>query len=133
MTKLGEDSAGKSFTPVCGIGASAGGVKALQALFRDLPTDLGLAYVVIVHLAPEHRSVLNEILGDVTKMPVLQVEDSPQLQPNCVYVIAPDRELVIQDGALHARPFSQKRGNRAPIDMFFRSIASGPGDGSQSS
>lgn len=122
-------SGGVGRTPVCGIGASAGGVHALQALFRKLPDDLGLAYVVVVHLAPEHPSALSEILRNATGMSVLQVEDTPKLRPNCVYVIAPDKELVIEDGALHARPFTEPRGTRAPIDMFFRSIAQNGGDG----
>jgi two-component system CheB/CheR fusion protein len=119
----------RNHTPICGIGASAGGVKALQALFRKLPDDLGLAYVVILHLAPDHPSALHEILATVTKMPVHQVTDTPELKPNCVYVIPPDRELVIQGDNVHARPFSEPRGQRAPIDMLFRSIAEGRGDG----
>ena len=115
--------------PVCAIGASAGGVKALQHFFRGIRDDLGLAYVVIVHLSPEHESQLSEILAGRTRMPVRQVVDSPELEPNCVYVIPPDRELVIEDNAIRARPFSEPRGQRAPIDMFFRSIAAGRGDG----
>ena len=118
-----------SFVPVCSIGASAGGVGALQVLFRQLPDDLGLAYVVIVHLAPDHPSSLREILGLCTRMPVLQVQDSPVLRPNCVFVIAPDSELVIEGDNVSARPFTEPRGRRAPIDMFFRSIAAGRGDG----
>ena len=119
----------QSFTPICGIGASAGGVKALQALFRDIPDDLGLAYVVILHLAPDQPSAMTEILESVTRMPVHQVQDTPKLKPNCVYVIAPDRELVIEGDNVHARPFTQPRGQRAPIDMLFRSVAEGRGDG----
>src|ERR1700712_5725131 len=92
------------FTPVCSIGASAGGVGALQALFRLLPDNLGVAYVVIVHLAPDHPSSLREILGTCTRMPVLQVQDSPVLAPNRVYVIAPDSELVIKGDNISARP-----------------------------
>ena len=115
--------------PVCAIGASAGGVRALQQFFRGIRDDLGLAYVVIVHLSPEHESQLSEILAGRTRMPVRQVVDSPELEPNCVYVIPPDRELVIEDNAIRARPFSEPRGQRAPIDMFFRSIAAGRGDG----
>lgn len=117
------------YTPICGIGASAGGVKALQALFRGLPDDLGLAYVVILHLAPDHPSALHEILSTVTNMGVHQVTDTPELKPNCIFVIPPDRELVIEGDNVHARPFSQPRGQRAPIDMLFRSIAEGRGDG----
>lgn len=117
------------YIPVCAIGASAGGVGALQGLFRLLPVDLGFAYVIILHLAPDHPSSLHEILGSCTSMPVRQVTGSPTLKPNCVYVIPPDRELVIDGDAITARPFSTPRGKRAPIDMFFRSIAAARGDG----
>ena len=116
-------------TPVCAIGASAGGVPALQELFRLLPENLGLAYVVILHVSPDHPSSLQEILGTSTRMPVFQVHDSPLLKPNSVYVIAPDSELVINGDSVSARPFSEPRGQRAPIDMFFRSVAAGHGDG----
>ncbi|WP_448208258.1 chemotaxis protein CheB [Azospirillum sp. sgz302134] len=125
-------SYGKSFqacTPVCAIGASAGGVSALRTFFGQIGDDLGLAFVVIVHLAPDHPSVLAEILAGSTTMPVRQVEDSPRLEPNCVYVIPPDRELVIKGNDVAARPFGRPRGSRAPIDMFFRSVAAARGDG----
>lgn len=118
-----------AFVPVCAIGASAGGVGALQTLFRLLPDDLGLAYVVVVHLSPDHPSAMDEILAACTGMPVHQVKDGPSLKANCVYVIAPDSELVIDGDNVRARPFSDPRGRRAPIDMFFRSIAAGRGDG----
>ena len=117
------------FTPICAIGASAGGVGALQELFRRLPEGLGLAYVVILHLAPDHPSALREILGMCTRMPVLQVQDSPTLTADCVYVIAPDTELVIKGDDVSSRPFTEPRGRRAPIDMFFRSVAAARGDG----
>ena len=119
----------KGHVPICAIGASAGGVHALRSLFRQLPDDLGLAYVVIVHLAPEHPSALAEVLSTCTKMDVLQVTDTPELKPNCIYVIPPDRELVIEDDRVHARAFTEPRGRRAPVDMFFRSIAAARGDG----
>ncbi len=119
----------KAHVPICAIGASAGGVHALRSLFRQLPEDLGLAYVVIVHLAPEHPSALAEVLSTCTKMDVLQVTDTPELRPNCIYVIPPDRELVIEGDSVHARAFTEPRGRRAPVDMFFRSIAAARGDG----
>ena len=119
----------QKFVPVCAIGASAGGVVALQNLFRQIPDDLGLAYVVILHLNPEEPSALSEILSLCTKMPVHQVNDGPPLKPNCVYVIPPDRELVIDGDNVTARPFSEPRGKRALIDKFFRSVAAGRGDG----
>ncbi len=119
----------QTFISVCAIGASAGGVPALQSLFRQVPPDLGLAYVVIVHLSPDEPSSLSEILAACTQMPVLQINDSPTLKANCVYVIPPDRELVIDGDNIEARPFSEPRGRRAPIDMFFRSVAAARGDG----
>lgn len=132
MTKRKQPKAAPSdpgFVPVCAIGASAGGVGALQTLFRLLPDDLGLAYVVVVHLSPDHPSAMHEIIGGCTKMPVHQVNDGPTLKENCVYVIAPDSELVIEGDNVKARPFTDPRSRRAPIDMFFRSIASSRGDG----
>ncbi|MFN3278142.1 MAG: chemotaxis protein CheB [Paracoccus hibiscisoli] len=96
--------------PICAIGASAGGVKALQEFFRHVPDDLGLAYVVIIHLSPDQPGSLGEILASVTRMAVHQVADSPELAPDCVYVIAPDRELVVQGSRVMARPFTDPRG-----------------------
>ena len=116
-------------TPICAIGASAGGVSALQDLFRRLPIDLDLAYVVIVHLSPDHPSAMDEILGASTAMPVTLVLDRLSLLQNHVYVIPPNGELVIQGDRLAVRPFSEPRSHRAPIDMFFRSVASARGDG----
>lgn len=116
-------------TPVCAMGASAGGVSALKSFFGHVKSDLGLAYVVIVHLAPNHPSSLSEILASQTRMPVQQVEDSAKLQPNCVYVIPPNRELVIAGDDVTARPFTGAKGRRSPIDMFFESVAAARGDG----
>ncbi len=119
----------REHVPICAIGASAGGVGALRSLFRQLPEDLGLAYVIIVHLAPRHPSAMAEILSVCTRMPVHQVDDTPQLRPNCVYVIPPDRELVIEGDNVTARKFTEPRGHRAPVDVFFRSVAAARGDG----
>ena len=119
----------KTFVPVCAIGASAGGVTSLQGLFRQLPTNLGLAYVVIIHLSPDQPSALSEILSTCTRMPVLKVDDGPTLKPDHIYVIPPDRELVIDGDNVTARAFSEPRWQRAPIDLFFRSVAAARGDG----
>jgi two-component system CheB/CheR fusion protein len=116
-------------TPICAIGASAGGVTALQAFFANVRTDLGLAFVIVVHLAPDHPSALSEILATRTTMPVHQVETSEKLKPNCVYVVPPDRELVVDGNDVTARAFSEPRGRRSPIDLFFRSVAAGRRDG----
>ena len=124
-----QEISGAAFVPVCAIGASAGGIAALRDLFRQLPNDLGFAYVVIIHLTPDHPSALSDILAGCTRMSVLQIDDGPTLKPNCVYVIPPDRELVIEGDSVTARPFTEPRGRRAPIDLFFRSVAAARGDG----
>ncbi|MBV9236977.1 MAG: PAS domain-containing protein [Xanthobacteraceae bacterium] len=112
-----------------GIGASAGGVQALQAFFGALPQDTGAAFVVVVHLDPQSRSDLPAILATRTAMPVTQVGDPEQLQPNHVYVIPPDRRLRISDHEISTAQFEEPRGQRAPIDLFFRSLAEQHGDG----
>jgi len=131
MTNASNEAAADvaDLSPICAIGASAGGVGALQHFFRAIAPDLGLAYVVVVHLAPDFPSQLAEIIAGCTTMPVHQVSDTPELKPDCVYVIGPDRELVIEGNNIRSRPFHEPRGQRAPIDMFFRSVASARGDG----
>ena len=116
---------------VCGIGASAGGLEALRAFFNALPNDLGLAYVIVVHLAPHRKSDLPSIMQRCTMMPVIQVgdHDKLKLEENHVYVIAPDCMLEITDTSIGASRFAQARGQRAAIDLFFRSLAASHGDG----
>lgn len=118
-----DGSSGPDDIPIVGIGASAGGIQALQALFEALPADLGASFVVIVHLDPENRSSLAPILATRTRMPVVQVETVVQLRANQVYVIPPDRQLRLTDHELSAEAFDEPRGRRAPIDLFFRSLA----------
>jgi two-component system CheB/CheR fusion protein len=115
---------------VVGIGASAGGIEALCEFFEAVPPDLGLAYVVIVHLAPDHNSELAAILGRRTHMPVTEVsEQQLELKPDHVYVISPDRKLEITDTSIGAVRFENARGRRSAIDVFFRSLAQSHGDG----
>jgi two-component system CheB/CheR fusion protein len=108
---------------VVGIGASAGGLKALQAFFESLPDNTGMAFVVITHLHPEHESHLAEILQNHTQMPVTQVGGLVALESNHVYVIPPNRRLVMADSQLDVTEFKEPRGQRTPIDYFFRSLA----------
>ena len=110
---------------VVGIGASAGGLEALNSFFRALPPDTGMAFVVITHLHPEHESHLAEILQNYTQMPVTQVSGLVALEGNHVYVIPPNRRLVMADSQLNITEFKEPRGQRAPVDYFFRSLARG--------
>jgi two-component system CheB/CheR fusion protein len=114
---------------IVGIGASAGGIQALQTFFEALPDRTGVAFVVIVHLAPESHSELPRILATRTRMPVTQVHEPASLEPDHVYVIPPDRHLRISDNEISAHQFDSPRGQRAPIDLFFRSLAERHGDG----
>lgn len=108
---------------VAGIGASAGGLKALKAFFEALPESLGIAFAVVVHLDPDHESNLAELLARCTDMPVTMVTGTVKLQRDHVYIIPPDRQLVAAVDSLSVQPFSEPRGSRKPIDSFFRSLA----------
>lgn len=115
--------------PTVGIGASAGGIGVLQQFFEELPPDTGAAYVVIVHLDPTHTSELTEIIARKTTMSVNQVQRKMHMKPNCVYVIPPNRRLLITDHDIATFAFDEPRGRRSPIDQFFRSLADQHGDG----
>lgn len=110
---------------VVGIGASAGGLSALQSFFDALPGDTGMAFVVITHLHPEHESHMAELLQRHTVMPTSQVVDRVKVEPNRVYVIPPNRSILMADSHVQAVEFLQPHGRRTPIDQFFRSLASG--------
>jgi two-component system CheB/CheR fusion protein len=103
------------------IGASAGGVTALQRFFEALPEGTGAAFVVVVHLDPDHRSELPQILAGRTRMPVIQINKREKLQANHVYVIPPDRRVELIDHEISPSEFEEPRGRRAPIDGFLRS------------
>jgi two-component system CheB/CheR fusion protein len=113
--------------PVVGIGASAGGLGAFEAFFSGMPAapDPGMAFVLVQHLAPDHKSVLSELIRRYTRMQVSEVEDGVRVLPNCVYVIPPGRDLAYRDGTLQLLEPSAPRGHRLPIDFFFRSLAQG--------
>src|SRR5262245_58566518 len=111
------------------IGASAGGIQALQAFVGALPAQVGAAFVVVIHLDPERRSELPAILRARTKMSVVQVEGTQKLEADHIYVIPPDRRLQLIDHQISAEKFDEPRGQRAPIDSFFRSVAERLGDG----
>lgn len=108
---------------VVGIGASAGGLEAYTALFKVLLPDLGMAYVLVPHLDPARESAYAQILGRATAMPVLQIEDRMQVQPDHVYVIPPNCELTMSGKELRITDQESPRAIRGTIDIFFRSLA----------
>ena len=109
--------------PVVGIGASAGGLEAFSQLLMHIPSDTGMAFVLIQHLDPIHKSVLPEILSRVTAMPVIEASDGRAVEANHVYVIPPNTNMAISHGVLHLLPRIEEQKRYMPIDYFFRSLA----------
>ncbi len=108
---------------VVAIGASAGGLEALEALFDNLAATTGAAFVVITHLSPDFKSIMDELLARRTAMPVHVVEDGETLQTNCVYVIPPGKDMIVQSGRLFLTDRSSHSAPSLPIDLFFGSLA----------
>ncbi|MGD9508117.1 MAG: chemotaxis protein CheB [Geminicoccaceae bacterium] len=110
---------------IVGIGASAGGIEAIDGMFRHMPTDSGLAFVIVAHLAPNKVSLLHEVVGRFTEMPVVQVRDEMIVEANHVYVGAPDRALTLEKGRLRSIGPDSAASTRLqhPIDLFFSSLA----------
>ncbi|MFZ4625591.1 MAG: chemotaxis protein CheB, partial [Rhodoferax sp.] len=111
--------------PIIGIGASAGGLAAFDAFFSGMPKDvnIGMAFVLVQHLAPDHKSMLAELIRRYTPMPVFEVEDNMAVAPNCVYIIPPNYDMALLGGVLQLLEPTAPRGQRLPIDFFFKSLA----------
>ncbi len=118
-------AAGKTGFPIVGIGASAGGLAMFEAFFSAMPADTesGMAFVLVQHLAPDHKSILTDLVKRYTKMQVYEVEDGMEVQPNCAYIIPPNRDMALLNGSLQLLEQSTSRGLRLPIDFFFQSLA----------
>jgi two-component system, chemotaxis family, CheB/CheR fusion protein len=114
--------------PIVGIGASAGGLEAFETFFRHMPSDSGMAFVLVAHLDPTHVSILPELIQKHTEMSVLAAKDGVQVKPNTVHVIPPQKDLNILDGTLYLLDLTQPRGTNLPIDSFFRSLAQDQGN-----
>ncbi|HSM92278.1 MAG TPA: chemotaxis protein CheB [Anaeromyxobacteraceae bacterium] len=120
---------GRPDTLIVGLGASAGGLAALEQFLSNVTPGLGVAYVVVQHLDPEHASALGELLQRVSHLPVVEVTDGMQVRADAVFVIPPNREMEVFDGALLLTVPSAPRGQRMAIDGFFRSLADERGAG----
>jgi len=114
--------------PIVGIGASAGGVQALQAFFRGLPENPGMAFVVVTHMNPDRESMLAEILAHHTSLPVIPANDCVQVKQNHVYVMPSDAVLTIRDRTLIAGKIDRVSRERKPVDVFFASLAKDQGE-----
>jgi len=109
--------------PIVGIGASAGGLEALEQFFGQVPARSGMAFVVVQHLDPTRKGLMPELLQRSTELKVVQVRDRTPVRPNCVYVIPPGKDMSILRGVLHLFVPTATRGLRLPIDSFLRSLA----------
>jgi two-component system CheB/CheR fusion protein len=118
----------KQSFPVVGIGASAGGLEAIEGFFANTPSDIRIAFVIIQHLAPEHKSIMGSLLKKYTNLKVTEVRDGTKIEPGCVYLNPPNRDVSIMNGKLYLSEPTQVRGTRLPIDYFFRSMAESKGD-----
>jgi len=120
--KMSASTARTSF-PIIGIGASAGGLEALEQFLGHVPADSGMAFVIVQHLDPTHKGIMPELLQRVTGMKVIQVKDRTTVWPDCVYVIPPNKDMSILHGVLYLIEPVAPRGLRLPIDFFLRSLA----------
>src|ERR1035441_6106284 len=109
--------------PIVGIGASAGGLEALDQFLGHVPEGGGMAFVIVQHLDPTRKGIMPELLQRATRMKVIQVKDRTTVRPDCVYVIPPNKDMSILHGVLHLLKPTATRGMRLPIDFFFRSLA----------
>ena len=108
---------------IVGIGASAGGLKAFKAFFSNMPIDTCMAFVLVPHLDPTHKSLMHELLARQTRMPICEAENGMLVERNHVYIIPPARYLTISEGALHLAEPREPRGAQTAIDHFLRSLA----------
>ena len=114
--------------PIVGVGASAGGFEAFRELLRALPSDTGLALVLVQHLDPGHESLLAKLLSNATAMPVREVEEGIAVEPNHVYVIPPNKTMGIRNGTLHLIARGEPAAKHLPVDYFLTSLAEDRGN-----
>ncbi|HEY0746085.1 MAG TPA: chemotaxis protein CheB, partial [Steroidobacteraceae bacterium] len=110
---------------IVAIGASAGGLQAYSELLEALPATTGMTFVIVQHLAANHESFLAALLGRVTSMPVIEVQDGPRVEPNTIYVIPPNRSMLMTDG--HLKLSERGPGLHLSIDIFFKALAASHG------
>ena len=108
---------------IVAFGASAGGLQAVRDILAPLPAETGMAFVLITHLSPDHKSYMGEILSKATAMPVLSIEEGQQPQPNTLYVLTPNVDATLKGGRFHLVSRSSSNAHHLPIDLFFRSLA----------
>src|SRR6516165_10283624 len=113
---------------IVGVGASAGGLGAFTSFLTNMPADSGMAFILIQHLSPDHKSILTDLLAKVTTMPVLEAMDGMSVDRNHVFVIPPDCTLTVKDRRISISRPAPPRERRRPIDTFFFSLAEDQGE-----
>ena len=114
---------GQSELFVVALGASAGGLEALEKFFDNVPADSGLAFVVVQHLSPDFKSLMNELLARHTKLTIHRVTDGMTIEANSIYLIPPKKDMIVSDGRLLLTDKDPSTGLSLPIDTFLRSLA----------
>ena len=124
------EAAGSDAQPVAvvGMGASAGGLEAIEAFFKAMPGDSGMAFVVIQHLSPDYKSLMVELLSRKTPMPVHRAEDGMRVRRNHIYLIPPKKNLTLFHGKLLLEDQGRREGINLPVDIFLRSLAEDQGE-----
>ncbi|HYG88093.1 MAG TPA: CheR family methyltransferase [Azospirillum sp.] len=114
--------------PIVAVGASAGGIEALEGLFRSMPSDTGMAFIIVTHLPPGRESLLSEVVSHFTAMPVRAVQHGDEIRPNQLYVVPADMAVTVSGGTLRARPTDATHRERNPIDSLFSSLGADRGE-----
>ena len=127
-TLSGTEEKAKADGLIVGIGASAGGLGAFTSFLANMPVDSGMAFILIQHLAPDHKSILTDLLARATSMPVVEAVDGMPVESNHVFVIPPDCTLTVQDRRISISRPAPPRERRRPIDTFFFSLAEDQGE-----
>jgi two-component system CheB/CheR fusion protein len=125
---VSESTTATSELIVVALGASAGGLEALEKFFDNLPSDNGLAFVVVQHLSPDFKSLMDELLARHTKLTIHRVTDGMSLEPNSIYLIPPKKEMIVSGGKLLLTDKDPSQGLSLPIDTFLRSLATDCGE-----
>lgn len=113
---------------IVGIGASAGGLDALEKFFKNMPLENDMSFIVVQHLSPDYKSLMGELLAKFTDMPIKKVEDGMSVEGGCIYLIPPKKNMTIIEKTLYLSDIDQSRGLNLPIDIFFRSLAEDQGE-----
>src|SRR5688572_31539839 len=108
---------------IAGVGASAGGLESLEQFFRAMPVDTGLAFVVVQHLSPDHKSLMEELFTRFTSIPVREARHGDRVESDHVYLLPPGKEIEISDGCLQVTDRPTERSLSFPIDRFLSSLA----------